>query len=406
MASKEDIKKRRERILKCLSEKACSISELSRNADAKKRTILDDISILRKSGNVIEIKNGIAALKEKTDVVTHSSKSVMRKIRIITLINREGGASRKQLFKAIKDGSGYYDDEQVRKLKIDAERKNLDNDLKALLEEGVIREEEDVYYTSISTPGITEFKDESLVNIYKMIINNGDRTSYSPVLYGIAEKIEEVLQYKLYSEPQKYVQSVLLRDSRQNIEQYEKNINEVWKLPFKTQKLHIQALNRYEQVYDKIIAVEKIVYLYDSGKLYLIGEEHNCSRRSIIDFSRITHVGITEFKNTIYDNKEIKSTCDEMLRISTGELHSIVVEFDNVQNAKENLMRYMRTRKNACLFEKDGKLIYEDRVRGIDDAAKMIRRYGKLCKVIEDEPLKTRIVASSRKIIERYESGE
>ena len=180
-------------------------------------------------------------------------------------------------------------------------------------------------------------------------------------------------------------------------------IDRVWRLPFKTKKLSIQAKNRYGQVYCKIIAVERMVYLCDSGKLYLMGEEHGSLRRCIIDFSRMIDAEATDLDNTIYDNEAIRDVCEEMLKISAGEPHEITVEFDNAEAVKEDLRRHIKTRTKGALQSKDGRLVYTDRIRGIDDMAKMIRRYGKSCKVLKDEALKDRMVQSSKKLIERYE---
>lgn len=403
MASRDEINRRREQILTSLWEKPRSVEELSRITGRGRRTVLDDISALRKSGNVIEIKEGAASLKEKTDVLVHSSKSVMRKIHIITLINRAGRANKEQLLKAIKDDMGDYDDRQVQKRRADGARKNLDKDLKELLKEHVIHMEGDLYTASIDTPEVIKFQDESLMSIYNMIVNNGDKAAYSPVLYCIAKKMEEALQYKLYAEPKNYVPSILIRNSRENIEEYEAMIDRVWRLPFKTKKLSIQAKNRYGQVYCKIIAVERMVYLCDSGKLYLMGEEHGSLRRCIIDFSRMIDAEATDLDNTIYDNEAIRDVCEEMLKISAGEPHEITVEFDNAEAVKEDLRRHIKTRTKGALQSKEGRLVYTDRIRGIDDMAKMIRRYGKSCKVLKDEALKDRMVQSSKKLIERYE---
>lgn len=407
LAAKELINNRRTQILKYLSKNnSYSIDELAQLTGVKKRTVLTDISFLRKGGNRIDIEKGMVTLKRKTDVVSHSSKSVMRKIRIITLINKNKGATKKSLFQIIRDSIGYYDDDKERKRKIDAERKNFDHDLEALLAEKVICMEGDQYYTSISAPEVVQLEDKELLNIYDMLINNGDKAPYSLLLYRIAEKIEEVLQYKLYEEPKKYVKSVLLRDNRENIQKYEDIMNIMFGLPFKTKKLNVQAVNRYGNAYSKVIAVEKIVYLCHSGKLYLMGEEHGFQRRSIIEFSRITNIESTDLKNTKYDNPQINRICEEMLNVSVDDLHTIVIKFDDIQDIRDSIARYMRERSHADVSCRDGKLIYTDKIRGIDDMAKMIRQYGRSCEVIEDDLLKNKVIESAKKIIERYECDE
>lgn len=391
----------------CLEEKgACSVEELSQVIGVGKRTLLEDIRLLRQAGNVITIEKGTAMLKNRTDVVSHASRAVMRRIRILTILGQTKGASKAELFQSIQAGLPYFEEKKKREQKLDTERKNFVRDLNALLEEGVIYMERGRYHTAIETPELIKMKDRPLLELYDMLLAGSSQTPYHSVLYRIAEKIEEVLQYKLYAEPKAYVRSVLLRDSREDFRTYEQIIHKLFRLPFKTRKLCIQAVNRYGNSYCKTIALEQIVYLPSVGRLYLIGEEHDLSRRSIIESSRITDLTVTDLENTRYGNSEIREICEEMLRVSVDTAHTVLIEFENTQDIRDSLAGFMRTRKQASLTEKDGALVYRDTVRGIDDLARMVRKYGSACKVIEDDLLKQKVRESAKRIIERYECSQ
>lgn len=408
MASKESINIRRKKLLDRLSDgTAATIEELMVIGNAKKRTILDDISNLRKSGNVIEIVNGIATLKECTDVVIKSSKSVMRKVRIIAILDKYNGATKEKLLKSIVSciiDFGY--DEERKKQKLDTERKNLDNDLKSLITEGMVQEENGLYKTTILMPKAIQLEDKSVLTLYETIVNDASSVSYGSVLCNIARKIEEALQYKLYSDSKKITQSVLIQDNKEKIDKYESILKKIFKLPFKTKMLSFEAMNRYGTTYKQMIAVEKIVYLSDTGRLYLIGQEHEVPRRGIVEFSRILNVEATELENSVYDNDEINEICSSMLRISTEMPHTISIELEDTEYIREKLISLTENRKDSTISFVKGKIIYRDRVRGIDDMAKFVRGFGAQCIVHEDEELRNRIIESSRKVLERYGYGE
>jgi predicted DNA-binding transcriptional regulator YafY len=408
MASREFINIRRKEILDRLSAKTTvSIEELMTIGNAKKRTILDDISNLRKAGNVIEIVDGNVTLKERTDVVVRSSKSVMRKVRIIAMLNRYNGATKEKLFKSIVSYSeDFGDDEKEKRQKLDAERKNLDNDLKSLIMEGMIQEEGGLFETTILMPKAIQLEDKSILTLYETIVNDGSSVSYGSILDNIGGKIEEALQYKLYLDIKKISQPVLIRDNKEKIDKYEDILRKIFKLPFRTKMLSVEAKNRYGTIYEKIIAVEKIVYLSDTGRLYLIGQEHDLPRRSIVEFSRILNVETTELENSVYDNDDVKEVCSTMLRISIEREHRVLIELEDTESIKERLSQLMVGRRDAELSITDGKIIYKDCIRGIDDIAKFVRGFGAKCIVHEDEELRNRMIESSKRVLERYGYGE
>ena len=115
---------------------------------------------------------------------------------------------------------------------------------------------------------------------------------------------------------------------------------------------------------------------------------------------------MTDLENTRYGNSEIREICEEMLRVSVDTAHTVLIEFENTQDIRDSLAGFMRTRKQASLTEKDGALVYRDTVRGIDDLARMVRKYGSACKVIEDDLLKQKVRESAKRIIERYECSQ
>ena len=237
-------------------------------------------------------------------------------------------------------------------------------------------------------------------------MNDGSSVSYGSILDNIGGKIEEALQYKLYLDIKKISQPVLIRDNKEKIDKYEDILRKIFKLPFRTKMLSVEAKNRYGTIYEKIIAVEKIVYLSDTGRLYLIGQEHDLPRRSIVEFSRILNVETTELENSVYDNDDVKEVCSTMLRISIEREHRVLIELEDTESIKERLSQLMVGRRDAELSITDGKIIYKDCIRGIDDIAKFVRGFGAKCIVHEDEELRNRMIESSKRVLERYGYGE
>ena len=268
MATKQEIQKRQHDILLRLEKGQASIQELMEISETKKRMLLEYIKDLRDAGNKIELKNDIVTLEtdDVRDVVEPSSQAVVRQVTIVILLGEKDGMRKKDILAELSTNAEDKDLESI--------KKNLDSDISAMLESGIIFEKKDEdrntkYFLSSSTMSFQKYKDRSLGKIYGKIIASAESTPYSSVLYVIADKIADIMHYRMCCEnPAEKQNSFSVRNTKEKIESYYESICKILKTPFKTKKLKIQWKNSIDE---KIISVEKIVYSCEKGKMYLIG---------------------------------------------------------------------------------------------------------------------------------------
>lgn len=406
MASKEQIVQRRNLLLECLEQNdVVMLEELQEKLNAGKRTVLDDIQKLRMTGNIIEINRNQVTLMKKTDVIEHSSKAVMRRIHLLYKINKKG-STKKELLKEILSEEECDLEIEEEKKRIDRKRKNLEHDLKELQRQKMIILDKNKYFVNISIQLSENINDHFMIEIYNAIVNNGDGTAYSDILNHIAQKLAEAMRYKLYEEPKEYVASIVLGANSKKDEKYEKNLKDLFNIPYKTHQIKIVFYNRNGKVSEQILAVGKLVYLCDRGKSYIIGEEVNKELISIMDVSRIISIEVLEDINEKYNAPEFQKICEEMLLISIEQPQHIKVEFDNVYEIREEIKKLHENRTESKIEIKDNVIIYYDVVRGMNDLAKFFRKYGNSCRVIEPKVLQRKMYDSACRLLERYGENE
>ena len=448
MATKEAMKKRRNDILMRLEKGgSASIQELIKITGTKERTLQTDIKSLRDAGNKIELKGDrVTLLDEVKDVAEPSSYAVARQVAVMLLLGEKDGLKKKQILDALFTSA---EDKELESI-----RKNFASDISAMLESGIIFEKKDdtendedceddeddeddedekddtendededrntKYFLSSSTMSFQKYKDRSLEKIYGKIIASAESTPYSSVLYVIADKIADIMQYRMCCEnPAEKQTSFSVRNTKEKIENYYDSICKILKTPFKTKKLKIQWKNSIDE---EIISVEKIVYSCEKGKMYLIGVEDKSPtiyRKRPKDFADIIKVEETSSINTIYNNDGINRILEESVNIDTSKPHQIEVRFKKTPNICEQIKKFAETRpRKAKIREEKGEIIYSDTIRGVYDIAKVLRKFGSSCKITKDfykpgDPskdlkydLKKIMYDSAKETIERYSDGK
>lgn len=421
MATKEVMKKRQNDILMRLEKGgSASIQELMEITGTKERTLKEDIKSLRDAGNKIELKGDrVTLLEEVMDVAEHSSSAVARQVAVILQLGENPGLTKDEIVENLIENMDFEVSDDSRQK--DSVRKNLENDLDKLSESGMIRLEGKKYFMSPMTNSISKYQDRVLVAIYQKIMTSGENSPYSSVLYVIAEKIADLMRYRLYdNDPQKKVSSLQIRDNKAKIDKYRETALKLFAQPFKERKLIIKWKTKKEELGEITLSVERIVYSCESGKMHLIGVSDNAWNiwdKTPIDIADITEVETTDLENKIYNNKRINEILAESVVIDTKEPpHEIETEFDNTKEILEKVKQLANTRRATAQTKiRDDKIIYKDTIRGVRDITKILRKFGSSCRITKDsykhsqnpsKDLKRIMYESAKGTIERYSNGE
>ena len=279
MATKQEIQKRQQDILLRLEKGPASIQELMEISGTKKRMLLEYIKDLRDAGNKIELKNDIVTLEtdDVRDVVEPSSQAVARQAAVILLLSenqklnkKEPGLNKEEIVKELATDKlevKFKEDEDCRlaeepddanDIQKGTVTKNLENDLKKLLAQGMIQQKNGRYYISIAVNSISKDLDRVWVSKYQKIMTSGENSPYSSVLYVIAEKIADLMRYRLYdTNPQKKVSSLPIRDNKAKIDNYRETALKLLRSPFKEKKLHIKWKTKKEELHEITLSLSK-----------------------------------------------------------------------------------------------------------------------------------------------------
>lgn len=442
MANKQVIQERCRAILNRLEEGPASSSELMEISGTQERTLWEDIKKLRDSGSIIEREEDIITLHEKKESAERSSQAVARQAAVILLLSEnqelnkeEPGLNKEEIveelatdkfemnFKEEEDYRLAEEPDDANDIRKGTVAKNLESDLEKLLAQGMIQQKNGRYYISITMNSVSKYRDLILLSIHKKIMTSGENSPYSSVLYVIAEKIADLMRYRLYDDEnlQEKVCSLPIRDNKAKIDNYRETAIKLLRLPFKEKKLHIKWKTKKEELREITLSVERIVYSCESGKMHLIGVSDNAWNiwdKTPIDIADITEVETTDLENKIYNNKRINEILAESVVTDTDKSHTIEVEFDNTEEIEEKVEQIVSTRLDTAKKEIRGnKIIYTDTIRGVRDITKILRKFGSSCRVTKDSykhsqapskdlDLKRIMYESAKGTIERYSNGE
>ena len=156
------------------------------------------------------------------------------------------------------------------------------------------------------------------------------------------------------------------------------------------------------------------LYFYSSekDKLYLIGRKAESSEDTILNVEKINDITVCEDRNDLYQNGYFKRLFDEMFAVSVEPPMHVVVAFDNFGSIPEKVraLESVRNRKRFNIQPpsrlvreaSDGKIIYEDDIRGMEDFAKYLRKFGSGVTVIQPESLKKRMETTVLRMKQNY----
>ncbi len=172
---------------------------------------------------------------------------------------------------------------------------------------------------------------------------------------------------------------------------------------------------------DMIIAVGMVVYSAEKDKLYILGErrgngtEDKRSRNKkdltvFLDVEKIKDIKTGKGINRSYFSKSFVDLYDRMFSVGNSrpaDEDEVMVIFDNeefIRDRLENLCAY-RQKSGASLEEKGDKLIYRDRIMGMEDFLRFLRQFTGKYEMCNSGMLRERKKDSLKKMKKLY-SGE
>lgn len=115
--------------------------------------------------------------------------------------------------------------------------------------------------------------------------------------------------------------------------------------------------------------------------------------------SKITSVELLN-RNFVKNKKFIDDIIDRW-DIEGGKDNEVKIIFEK-EIVPEVIMKLECRKKGIITYDNEKNLVYEDRIRGIDDFKKWLRPYIKYCKIIKPKFLRKNLLEKSKMKLERY----
>ncbi len=227
----------------------------------------------------------------------------------------------------------------------------------------------------------------------------GNAHSFEEVFENIETKLLELLDYD------KVANNTVITGNRLNKnKKLKERLDEFNKYDYDKYALRVSYENSVGEKVDYSFFVGFVCYVVDKDRIYAIGREVSSEENIILNIERISKANmITDLKNEIFGNEDFKNIYYEMFSISVAVPINVKVEFDDCYNIKEKLDILKKSRRDAVVKPKTKEIIeYTDKIRGEEDFAKYLRKYGKSARVIEPQSLKDKMKHSIELMRERY----
>lgn len=412
MAKKSEIEKRRKQLLTELEQhpEGLSYTELELLLNKKKRTIAADVEELRKSGSEIIIKKDKLYLQHKGNVVAHSNKQTAR--RLALLLEADAGMLKHQHSSSEKISAHNTEKHMTGHAtkRIDLRDKTREADLQILLHTGMLQIDDNEYRLGWSAPKHVYFKDYELEILYRLIQENSAGYVYQQTLKEIAEQIQDAMQYKLLYDKQAFSPHNITMEKKWVSDTVMNTLVQILgKVDFRSRIIRINYEGPDGQIMQRKIAAGMLLYSIDHVKVYMLAKEYFADAGeeiTILDIQKICAAIETEQKNTCYLSAEFFEIFDEMYSISIEPCQDVEVIFDDIFNIREKIERLAGSRKFATVSAENGKLIYRDRIRGINDFAKYLRSFGMSCRAVKPDILVEKLYHSACRIYDLYQDEE
>ena len=386
---------RRQRIVNYLKENGRVTShELCEAFKMSRSSLSDDIHAINQQAPIIvSPSRGIYELVEEFSVRAKLDRCHIRRWYIMLLLS-EHPAEFKEILSAL-DKAG-----------IPISINTLYSDLKIM--------KQNQYVTSFSDNGRTLYSSRRLVaadrsDIERYFSSKNTKNAYPRILIDSYNTINEKLAHSFMTDNQNVLDSSSLRlTNRYNLFSKEQLglLEEFQAFPYKEYYLSIPYKTNTGSVIISHIAIGLIIYSVETNRLYLLGKNDE-DLKTIIPLDHVLMNEITvleEHANHSYQSAEFQRIFDEMFHLSMEAPVKVRVRFENIPSISSKLQRLTETRMlSKTEIINDGReILYTDTLRGLEDFARYLRRFGRSALVDEPPELRERMIATSRKVLSLY----
>lgn len=281
----------------------------------------------------------------------------------------------------------------------------LHTDLRTLKSLGLLKEQRDGTQVRYHSSVLCSAGNEELAKYRK---GRAGRTENQRMVIAAYDSLERKLSHCIPGNKVAVKGSATRKIGKQNLISKEQlHMLELFeKFPYTEYALSIPYTTNRGIVVTVLFRVGMVMYSVETNRIYLIGKDDE-DRNTIIalDRIRLDEVSVAEDSfNYIFESPEFKAIFDEMFHLSTEPAVRVQVRFQNLPfiSAKVQRLCSIRPKASVRAINNDTELLYTDTLRGMDDFARYLRRFGR--SVIADSPeeLRERLIFTSRKTIRMY----
>lgn len=377
-----------------------------------------DIRYLRDNGVIIKYKSGEYFLNdsaEKTVVFEKSVGGYAKKIpvflAIMKVINKKGQCTRIDLKRTL---ANECINKGVDPSEIDIQienalygSRNHDNKENAsgrgLIAKGLVKEiEKNRYIIPKNVPTVFEMTVDDAYDLQMLLQSHVDENAMSDELKRVERYLEMILFgrkaheegcYNMNKKKDSDLTSLLLK---------------LADIPFESNIIVFE--------YEKTDGVKEwvtfetglLVFSEERNRLFFIGRREKSNIDEIIDVSKIdlNTVRTDSRENCAFKNSYYQNLFDESFDVSVDEPVKVKIIFENFGNVFSKVNNLSQRRKNASVDIQEAEdgftIVYRDIIRGEDDFARYLLKYGSSVHIAEPNTLRIKMTEILRMIEKRY----
>lgn len=315
----------------------------------------------------------------------------------------------------VKNNTAYHGDTDFGYLEgthsIDIKRTQFDKLVKELLENGILvqpNKNGPLYATGKLVPIIIGYDEENYWELSARLEKLPSGHPYHKELVSASEKLAALIGDAVNTEAGYFY------NYGRKLVNYENIATAMERLPLRKCSMYIAKFTykgKNGHSYSVHLATGMIVYSAEKDKLYLMGKRANSTGTKIskgcqiLNVDNIESVEVTDSRHDYWQSQEFKQLYEAMFSISADAPAKVRVVFENIFKIKSKVAQLLSQRPTARLTLKEGTIVYEDTISGLDDFASYLRRFGRSCKVEEPEALKKMMAQNIVLSLERYKEA-
>ena len=367
-----------------------SSTEAMEQLQVKRRSLFNILNRLRDKGHVIKQSRGKLHLVSEADSYSEINKNIIRYWWILRILQENGNPMTVEemisAYPSTLDGPVWCMD-------------SLKTVIKEMCDYSLLKEQSDKTYWLFHAPAQIVLTDNIAEELLLNIRNFKSGTPYADTLDQLYIKIMDTCPDILILEEENkyYTQTRASSLSEAKIKSFQDFVC----YPYDRYALDITYLSKKNEKILYTIKVGLLIYSEEKDRFYILGSTNEDT--ILLNMERICDISSTSIPNDLFRCKSYLDMAEEMFDACADPLVHVKVHFDNVYNISEKLQRLCKLRKHATLTRiSEQTLLFEDDVRGLNDFANYLRRFGRSVTVIEPPELQEKIHFSVIRALERY----